>query len=135
MKRYRDAPSEGISHFLNNRRTSPHRSSVKVSHPNPETKKYHDFQSRKEVGKLQTILDSLFQGKHSKYPSWVKGFKRYKLRNSFRVIVSPSWTDTHIDIHPIIVLHALGTSWPVVMSRTEKSCMIKGCTGKRRPHG
>jgi len=39
-----------------------------VSHPNPEMEKYRDFYSQNEVGKLWTILDSLFQGKSSKYP-------------------------------------------------------------------
>ena len=78
MKRKRDAQREGFSHFRSNHETSPHMSSDMVTHLDLEMNKYHDFQSRKEVGKLWTILDSLFQGRSSKYPQWVEGFKWYK---------------------------------------------------------
>ena len=61
-------PSIGTSHFRSNLGTSPQKSSNKVSQPDPETKKYHDFQSRKDEGKLVTILDFLSQGRSSKYP-------------------------------------------------------------------
>ena len=47
---------DGISHFRSNHETPPQRLSLMVSHPEPETKKFHDFQSWKEEWNPETIL-------------------------------------------------------------------------------